>query len=100
MVVIKGVLQDELERQNRMLRAYQKKAVLLPKGSVVNKNIRGKEYFYLQYRDGEKVVSKYIPNNEFPVINSKIEERKKIDKIVSDIKKEIKFIEKALKIKI
>jgi len=93
MVVIKGVLQDELERQNRMLRAYQKKAVLLPKGSVVNKNIRGKEYFYLQY-------SKYIPNNEFPVINSKIEERKKIDKIVSDIKKEIKFIEKALKIKI
>lgn len=100
MVVIKGVLQDELERQYRMLRAYQKKVSSLPKGSVVDKNIRGKNYSYLQYRDGKSVVSKYISEDELPEINSKIEERKKLDEVIRNIQKEIKFIEKALKIKI
>lgn len=100
MVVIKGVLQDELERQYRMLRAYQKKVSSLPMGSVVDKNIRGKKYKYLQYRDGKNVVSKYISEDEFHEINYKIEERKKLDKVIGNIQKEIKFIEKALKIKI
>ncbi|WP_227766348.1 hypothetical protein [Zhaonella formicivorans] len=100
MLVIRGVLQEELERQQRMLKAYLAKLEALPKGNIVPKKVNGRNYSYLQFRSGRRVVSQYIPESELPIIKAKIEERKRYQKTVRDIQKEIKFIQKALKIKV
>lgn len=100
MLVIQGVLQEELERQQRMLKAYLAKLEVLPKGNIVRKKINGRNYAYLQFRSGRKVVSQYIPEDELSGIKDKIEERNRYQKTVQDIKKEIGFIQKALKIKV
>ncbi|MEW6623785.1 MAG: hypothetical protein AB1420_11790 [Bacillota bacterium] len=100
MLVIRGVLQEEFERQNRILQLYERKVEGLPKGNIAFKKINGRQYAYLQYREGRKVNSQYIPNNDLPGLAAKVKERKKYEKMIEDIKKEIKFIQKALRIKI
>ena len=100
MLVIQGVLREELERRKRMLDVYQKEVDKLPKGSIVRKSVNGREYAYLQYREGKKVRCKYIPKQELPDVMRQIEERRKYQEYIKNIKKEISFIQRALKIKV
>ena len=51
----------------------------LPKGYISKKVINGKERFYLQHRDGKKVVSKYIKSSEVSLTETQLEERKEIE---------------------
>ena len=48
----------------------------LPKGYISKKNIKGKDYFYLQYRENGKFISKYIKKNNLEKIESQISFRK------------------------
>ena len=50
-----------------------------PKGAIRRRSIKGKEYFYLQYREGKQVKSDYIRADEVPVISKRIEERKETE---------------------
>ena len=50
MKVIKGVLKEDLNKSLRMKKDYQRELAKLPKGSLVKKKIRGKEYYYLVLR--------------------------------------------------
>ena len=51
----------------------------LPKGYISKKNIYGKEYFYLQYKDGNKLVSKYISSKDLDELKKQLEERNRIE---------------------
>ena len=62
MSLVGEVLEEEYDRSIRLSNALQKEINALPNGSLQKKNINGKEYWYLQYREGEKVKSKYIRN--------------------------------------
>ena len=55
MKVIKGVLKEELNNSLRMKKDYQRELAKLPKGSLVKKKIRGKEYYYLVLREKGRV---------------------------------------------
>ena len=75
--ILKQILKEELERLNRIEAVYEDEIKSLQKGSIVYKTIKGKEYAYLQYRNGKKIVSKYIKNEEeIDKINKTIEKRK------------------------
>lgn len=98
--VIKGALVEELENSLRMKKEYEKALRKLPEGCIAVKKIRGHEYCYLVKRVGEKV--KYIYKGKL----SK-EEKKKYDeakilrvkyrKLLSQVKKQIKFLRGALR---
>ena len=66
--VISGMLSDELKRCQEMLGSLEKSISALPKGAISKrkKHYKNKVYSYynLKYRDGEKVISKHIPNKE------------------------------------
>lgn len=98
-VIIKGILEDELEHK-RMLKTYMDKYEALRKGSIFVRTKGSGQYCYLNYRDGSRVVSEYIGSPDSPGvqdIKEQIEERKRVKQIIKDMKLEQKEIERALK---
>lgn len=99
-VIIKGILEDELERTKRMLNTYVEKYNTFRKGSLFIRSIGGNQYCYLNYREGKKVISEYIGPlgcKEAEKLKEQIEERKRIKKLIKDMQIEQKEIERALK---
>lgn len=57
----------------------QKQISELPKGSIRTRIINGREYYYLQYRDGQHVRSRYIKPDEAEDLQLEIETRKGLE---------------------
>jgi hypothetical protein len=51
---------DEDEWEQALEDAYEKADILRSKGTLTTKTIDGREYYYLQWREGDKVRSQYI----------------------------------------
>ena len=96
--VIRGVLQEELERNVRAQRAYRAEIETLPKGSVTVK-VRGeKRYCYLTYREGRRVRTDYAGTADVveEELRSKVEQRRSVEKVLRHLKSEERFMRKAL----
>ena len=97
--IIHGVLLEEKERNLLMQEQYKKEIELLPKGSIVKKINKSGEYFYLSYRNGANVISKYLGKDLDAInkINEKIEKRKHLKSIIKNLQLELKQIKKVVK---
>ncbi len=99
--VISGMLRDELKRCQEMLDGLEKSACELPKGVISERKKRYKNkvysYYYLKYREGEKVISKHISNKEVQEILKRLELRKKYEKEMQSYKKKIAYLNKILR---
>ena len=96
MSVLDDVLLEEYERLNRFKQAYISKIEELPKGYMSHKKIGKKRYAYLQWREGSKVISQYISNNEISIFEQRIEERKKYQQRLQVVESDIKKIKKVV----
>ncbi len=74
MQVLKGILRDSLVYYERLERELKRRIQALPKGSVKRRSIRGHTYYYLQFRQGRRVVHRYLGRYE-------------PEKLIRDIKK-------------
>ena len=61
---------------------------LLPKGSVGQKTVNGKEYFYLRWTENKKRKEKYVPADEIEALKSDIEKRKALDKELRELRRQ------------
>ena len=98
--IIRGVLEEELERNSRMKKRYMDEIEQLPKGSVMLRKIGNQEYYYLKYRENKKIISKYIGRkNEINIkeIKEKIQKRKHVEGVLKNLSVEEKEIIKALR---
>ena len=100
MRIIKGVLEEELANSRRMKKEYEKALKKLPVGCLAIKKIKGYKYYYLVVRKGKKV--KYIYKGKIPKKEiKKYEEAKKLKakyrNLLSQVKKQITFLEKSLR---
>ena len=98
--VIRSVYLDELERNKRLISRYEKEMEDLPKGSIFKRKIGNSEYIYLNYREGKKVISKFIGKTELinlTELNEKISHRKELQALIRKLKTEQKELEKELK---
>ena len=97
--LIKSVFQDELDRTKRLIQRYESELKTLPKGSVFKRKIGNQEYLYLNYRDGNKVVSKFLGNvKDFQLdeFESKLERRKELSALLKKMNVDKKALEKEL----
>jgi len=100
MKILNDILQEEKERLLELEKIYKSKIQQLPKGSLIKKNIKGHNYYYLNYRSYKKQVFKYIgklSEKEIKDLLTGIEERRKFEKFLRQVKKDIKEIEKKIK---
>ena len=92
---IDAVLEKEKQRNENMRIAYEKRILDLPRGSLVIRELNGRKYCYLRYREGDKVIQKYagtIENEE--MIRAKITERKHLLRLISMLREENERIKK------
>lgn len=98
---LKGVLKEEIDNAIRLQKRYQRELSRLPKGSLVEKVIKGRKYYYCVYRnDDGKVCFDYIgkdmpekKRNAFAEIKAK---RAQYRKLISQLNHEIKFLRKSV----
>ena len=96
MSIVSSLISRESIRNQNMINEYEKELINLPKGSVKSKTIGKKVYYYLYYRDGKKVISKYLGKDEKKI--SKIKEllikRSHIEAMLKKLKQEQQEIKK------
>lgn len=90
------VISREEARNEKMIIEYTKELETLPRGKITPKTVNGKTYYYLYYRDGKKVVSKYIGKNEDSLtsIREGLIRRSQIEEIIKKLKEEKAQIKK------
>ena len=100
-MAIKGVLKEELENSIRMQEKYEEELKKLPVGSLIKKKIKGHAYYYIVMREKGKV--KFVYKGK-EVSDALVEEyarakklRAKYRKLLSQVKKQIKFLKGALR---
>lgn len=94
-MLIKSVIQAEAERNAQMIREYEALLQELPKGSLI---CRKNEYYYLKYRDGGKVVDKYIGKNAETIssLKDQLSLRRHYSEMLAALRKEQTTIHKLM----
>ena len=87
---------DEYFRGKRHIDAYTERISSYPKGSISKKNIRGNDSYYLQWREGKHVRSKYVNRKDVEALRAQIEARRSGEKNIRQLKQDLKKIEKFL----
>jgi hypothetical protein len=97
--VINGVLLEEKQRNLEMQESYINEIKKLPRGSVTIKQIGKKNYCYLKYRNGDKIVTEYVGNCEknLNLLQQQIEKRHHFEKLLRELKDEYKIIKRVVK---
>lgn len=96
MSMLMTIISREEMRNENMINEYTKELETLPRGKITPKKVNGKTYYYLYYRDGKKVVSKYIGKNEerLATIREGLVRRSQIEEIIKRLKEEKAQIKK------
>lgn len=89
-------IMQERQRIENMLTRYEADLLELPKGTISEKHSGSKTYYYLKYRDGKKVVSKYIKQQEIDDVRSLVEKRKHIETMIRALQEEKVIADKVL----
>ena len=76
MSVIKNILQESKQHYLDVKRKIDKKLSSLPHGSVKERKISGKNYYYLQYREGKKVRQQYLGKSKPEALIKQLQEKK------------------------
>ncbi|MCD8204133.1 MAG: hypothetical protein LUB56_03330 [Coprobacillus sp.] len=66
----------------------------LPRGYISVKQISGHTYYYRQWRDGNRIISKYVEAAFVPGVEAKIALRKEHEKVLSSVKKDLKKVQR------
>ena len=99
--VLKGVLEEELERNLQKQRVFSNELAKYPKGSLVVVKVHGDQYLYRKFRDGDKIVSIYVGPAKSNEAKKAYEDRDKYIKLrqdIKDLKEEEKKLRKAVEI--
>ena len=94
-LILSTILQEK-ERIDRMLAKYQEELEMLPKGTISEKKVKQSTYFYLKYREGKKVISRYIPQKNVEAVREQLEKRRHIETMIRSLQEERAIAEKAL----
>ena len=97
--VIYSMLEEEKQRNLKMQEAHKREIDALRKGSITKKTVSGNNYYYLKYRQGNKVKNDYIGKDEnaVEIIRQEIEKRKYLQAVLKRLKIEYRQISMIVK---
>jgi hypothetical protein len=96
MSILSDVLKEEYERIRLTISAFEAEAMTLPKGQIAVKRIKNKDYYYLQWRDGQKIRSKYIKKDELEELRLQVNRRNHLISSIKEMRKSEKEFRKVL----
>ncbi len=99
MSIVKEILRDERERLRLLKDQIEDEILSLPKGSLSRKVRSNRFYYYLAYREGDKIIFRYIGKENSSKVESlenDIRKRRKLEKRLREIKAALKDIKRGL----
>jgi hypothetical protein len=99
--IVKEIWLEELQRSKEILEINERRLRALPKGSIQPRKRRGGVYYYLFFRDGKKVKSSYLGSDpaKIEAVQEQIARRKALELSIRRARKDIRLLEKAVKLK-
>ena len=94
MKVLEGVLSESKDYYIDAKKSIERKLSSLPGGSVKERIIKGKKYYYHQQRRGKRVVHKYIGKEEPEGLLKQIKERKTLKVELKKVNEALRLLEK------
>ncbi len=95
MNVLKSVLKDSKDYYIKLDEEIKKRLSKLPEGSIKKRNLRGHNYYYLQKREGGKVVHKYLGKEKPSELEKQLKERRELKSELKKVHEALKFLKKA-----
>jgi len=97
--VVYNLLQEEKARNLEMQEVCLQEIMSLPKGVVIVKNISGDDYYYLKYREDDKIRTDYLGKDRKKIenIRRETEKRKHLQGVLRRLRAEYKQICKIVK---
>ena len=89
-------VQQEKQRIDYMIEQYQTQLAVLPKGTLSEKAIGEKRYYYLKFRDGKKVISQYITKSDVDAVRKQIDKRKHLEAMLKSLQEEKAIADRVL----
>ncbi|MBQ1525564.1 MAG: hypothetical protein IJR19_09650 [Lachnospiraceae bacterium] len=89
-------VKQERDRIEYMLKEYSRRLEGYPKGTLSERHVGTKTYYYLKYRSGKKVISDYVTREEYPELMEKLEHKKHIKTMIRFLKGELALADKLL----
>jgi hypothetical protein len=94
MKVLKNILEESKEYYLGVKKKIENKIKHLPKGSIKERKIGRSKYYYFQYREGKKVVHKYLGKEKPEELIKEIKERKALLEELKKVNKAIELIKR------
>lgn len=100
MSIIKGILEEELERLGELSAFYKEKVSEAPRGSISVKERGGKRYIYLARREDKKIIFAYVGKDVPEVrdaLNERIKQRKEYQAKLRQVKVNLQEVKRSLR---
>lgn len=95
MKILKGVLRESRQYYLDAKKKIQKMLSRLPKGSVKERKINGRKYYYLQERKGAKVIQKYLGKDKPEKLLKQIKERRLLRGELKKVNEALRMLKRA-----
>lgn len=95
MKILKGILAESKGYYLNIKKKIEKKISHLPKGSIKEREISGKKYYYLQCRKGQRIMHKYLGRDKPEDLLQQIKHRKALKSELGKVKESIKIIQRS-----
>ena len=92
MRVLKSILKDSLSYYQRLERDLKRRLGRLPQGSIKRRRIGGHIYYYLQRRNGGKVVHRYLGRQRPVELLKGIEERRRLKQELAKVRAALRLL--------
>jgi hypothetical protein len=100
MSIIRGILEEELNRLEELSVFYKEKISEAPRGSISVKERGGKRYIYLARREDKKIIFDYVGKDVPEVrdaLNDRIKQRKEYEAKLHQVRENLKEVKRALR---
>ena len=99
MSILQDILKEEKIRLTALKQKYEKELEKLPRGSLSKKLRNNKPYYYLAYRDGEKVKFQYIgkeDSEKLHILQKQVSKRHGLILKLKQVNEELKELSKSV----
>jgi len=100
MNILISTLKEELATAKRLEKKYMKRIGELPRGSFISRDIRGKQYGYLTFRENGKVKQEYLGclnEDRISFYRNAMSQRAEYKRKLKSVREQMKIINRALR---
>ena len=98
MSLVSNMIAQEEKRMRSLKESYEEQLLTLPKGTLRIRKKGNNTYYYLAYRNGQKVATDYIGKDETDIarIKEQLEKRRHIEDMLKELTRELVLMKKVL----